>query len=125
MRKIITIALLCCTAISALAQPMGGGGSPTGVRTQLTRFGIRNLGATFGLAGGDSGLVSLEFPGDWTVLVETRTAYQVGSAVVHLEGHGTTTLTAVQPDSHHVSFTMPNIAVNDVFVVVIDAIPAP
>lgn len=126
MRGLAAIALLLawCSPLSAETVTYSGAASAVGTtqeRVQLTRFGIRNQGASFGLAGGDSGLASLEFPGDGSVVVGLTRAYQRGTAVVHIEGT-ITPLPVGQNDSHHVEFAMPTVGQNDVLIVVIDAV---
>jgi hypothetical protein len=97
--------------------------------SQLTRFGIRNEGSVFDVAGGDPNLASLVFPGDGTVIVQLVAPYVPGTSSITLPD-GTNMMASeiaapvTQLDGYYLQFMVPNINQNDVLVFTVNGTPS-
>jgi hypothetical protein len=98
-----------------LGNPVPHPGTPT-----VMRFGIRNNGGTYGLAGGDPNLARMVVLPSGTVVVTLKEPIDPKATAVYVEGNTTPLpVTKVTPTS--LQFQLPTIEPNGVAVIIINA----
>jgi hypothetical protein len=97
------------------AHLLGNSAQPT-----VTRFGIRNNGGIYGLAGGDPNLARMVVLPSGTVVVTLKEPIDPKATAVYVEGNTTPlAVTKVTPTS--LQFQLPTIEPNGVAVIIINA----